>query len=274
MKKYALLWALCCAVCSLPTNAFAQKDTKRTDIAPLIGTYWMPAQHKGERGALGFKFYDETQISGSDGCNNFHTNYTYNPSKGFTLGSITSTELHCPNQKLFFDVHFLRQCQSYTLEGKKLTFYDKAGKEVIVLYSELVIDPNAKQNRREISLDGVLLSGDWKLESSTHPSFATLGARKIDLRLNIPALDKNLVASFVSQKNGKNAFNQFLSTYTIEEETNIKIALNDVFPMKKLGKKRPYCKELLEAFLLISKYEISGGKLITRSDSHTFTWTK
>lgn len=274
MKKYALLWALCCAVCSLPTNAFAQKDTKRTDIAPLIGTYWMPAQQKGERGALGFKFHDEQQISGSDGCNNFHTNYTYTPSKGFTLGDITSTELHCPDQKFFFDVYFLGQCQSYTLEGKKLTFFDKAGKEVIVLYSELVIDANAKPSRKEISFAGVLLSGDWKLESSTHPSFATLGANKIALRLNIPALEQSLTASFVSQKNGKNVFNQFLSTFTMEEETKIKIAPNDVFPMKKLGKKRPYCQELLEAFLLISKYEISGGKLITRSDSHTFTWTK
>jgi heat shock protein HslJ len=275
MKKYALIWAVCCAIFySLPTNAFAQEGTKQTDIKPLIGTYWMPKQHKGERTKLGFQFADEKQISGSDGCNNFHVEYAYSPSKGFKLGRATSTELHCPNQKKFFDVYFLSQCQSYALDGKKLTFYDKEDKEVIVLYSELVIDTTPeKPTDNNLIGELILLGGEWKLESTTHPSFAMLVAKNVDFRLLLGSTDENFVAFFTSKTNGKKVFNQYLSTYTTEE-ANIKIASNNAFPMKKLGKKRPYCKDVLEGLLNVTTWEMSAGKLIIRSDSHTFTWTR
>lgn len=136
MKKITLLWVLCCALYNLPTLSFAQKSTKETDIKPLIGTYWKPAQHDENTRFMGFKFDNEGQISGNDGCNSFYVDYTYSPRKGFKLGNEISTERYCLDQKDFFGVSFLRNCQSYALEGKKLTFYDKEGKEVIVLYSE------------------------------------------------------------------------------------------------------------------------------------------
>jgi heat shock protein HslJ len=134
MKKYVLIGLL--FLMNLPI-AYAQKN--KTTMKEIIGKAWYPVQRQTEYPQVLY-FKNENNISGGDGCNSFYANYKYHAKKGFTLGSQVVTEKYCPSHQGGFDAHFLAHCHHFVLEGEKLTFYDRAGKEVMILYARVMID--------------------------------------------------------------------------------------------------------------------------------------
>jgi heat shock protein HslJ len=142
MKRYMLLW-LCAFLC-LPA---VQAQTTKTPLKDLVGKVWYPIQRQDA--GYRFTFESETEISGSDGCNTFHVEYTYSPRKGFSLGEQVSTRKFCPLQKGGFGVSFLRNTKRFVLEGEKLTFYDSADFAVMTLYSRLIIDTSPQPDEKE-----------------------------------------------------------------------------------------------------------------------------
>lgn len=189
--------------------------------------------------------FDNDKMSGSDGCNRYHTAYTLNTDKLNINKNVATSMMACPEaimRQAFSYISALTQATGYKVEREQLTLLDTAGK------------PLAAFKKQNVELSGT----SWQVTSINNGKQAVTSLVKDSKLTSVFNADGKL--------SGSAGCNHYNASYKMAEKS---LRIGTIAATRKMCAKPEGVMEqetlFLKALATVATYQVEGKRLELRT---------